>query len=62
MEPKAEITLRDLYPHFTEDQLVAAELNIRRYLAVIVRIAERLEAEGRRFSGPHGDDLTQPGT
>jgi hypothetical protein len=59
MDPKPEITLRELYPHFTEDQLAEAESNIRRYLAVVVRIAERLKAEGRHLPASVEDDLTK---
>jgi hypothetical protein len=38
--------LRDLYPHFTEEQIQEAEANLEQYLAVMVRIAERLRGEG----------------
>ena len=45
MEPNAP-TLRDLYPDFTGEQLKEAEANLERYLAVMIRIAERLRREG----------------
>lgn len=50
MSNDPSITIRDLYPHLTEVQLAAAEDNIRRYLAVVIRVAERLEAEGRTLT------------
>jgi 2C-methyl-D-erythritol 2,4-cyclodiphosphate synthase len=40
------ISLRDIYPHFTDEQLEEAEANLERYLAVMMHIAERLRAEG----------------
>jgi hypothetical protein len=46
MNTEPPITIRDLYPDFTEEQLQEAEANLERYLRVIIRIAERLEAEG----------------
>ena len=52
------ITLRDLYPHFTNEQLEEAEANLERYLAVMMRIAERLQAEGYDLTAP---DLTVSG-
>jgi len=55
MQPQQPITLRDLYPHFTEDQLADAEANLERYLAVMMRIAERLRSEGYDLVSP---DLT----
>jgi hypothetical protein len=62
MDQKDHITPGQMYPHFTEAQLAEAESNIRRYLAVVLRIAERLEAAGRHFPGPDGGDLTDPDT
>jgi len=46
MSTDRPITIRDLYPHLTKAQLAEAEVNIRRYLAAVIRIAERLETEG----------------
>ncbi len=37
--------LRQLYPQLTEDQLQAAEYNLRRYVAVMARIYERVRVE-----------------
>ena len=48
MEPDQPSTLRDLYPHFTDEQLEEAEANLERYLAVMMRIAERLRSRGLR--------------
>jgi aryl carrier-like protein len=57
MDPDQPITLHDLYPHFTDEQLEEAEANLERYLAVMMRIAERLRAEGYDLTSP---DLTVP--
>jgi hypothetical protein len=46
MEQHQTTTLRELYPHFTDDQLEEAEANLERYLAVMMRIAERLRSDG----------------
>ena len=40
------ITLGNLYPHFTAEQLEEAESRLERYLAVMARIVERLGNEG----------------
>jgi len=42
---QSKITNRDLYPDLSEEELVEAEHNIERYIKLIVRICERLEAE-----------------
>jgi hypothetical protein len=47
MDHEPEIALRDLYPTFSEEQLAEAEANFRRYLAVLIAMAERLHGEGR---------------
>jgi hypothetical protein len=45
MEKKPAPTIRDLYPHFTDAQLAEAEDTHDRYLAIVLRIFERLESE-----------------
>ena len=57
MDHEPEIALRDLYPTFSEDQLAEAEANFRRYLAVLIAMAERLHREGRSIL----DDLESAG-
>ena len=57
MKPYQPITLRDLYPDFSDEQLEEAEANLERYLAVMMRIAERLRGEGYDLAAP---DLTGP--
>ena len=57
------ITIRDLYPHMTEEELAVAEANLKRYVAVIVRIYDRLHSEGKSWPAPitcldHHPDLT----
>ena len=40
-------TIRDLYPHLSEEELEIAEENFDRYLSLVTQIFKRLEAEGR---------------
>lgn len=49
MEQDKFITIRDLYPHMSAEELAVAEANLRRYVAVVVRIYERLKAEGKSW-------------
>jgi len=44
--------IRKLYPHMTDADLRIARDNLRRYAAVIVRICDRLEAEGKKWPRP----------
>jgi len=56
------ITIRDLYPDMSEDELAVAEANLRRYVASIVRIYERIRAEGGSWPAPGiGSNLTTSG-
>jgi hypothetical protein len=43
MEKKPAPTIRDLYPHFTDAQLAEAEDAHDRYLALVLRIFDRLQ-------------------
>ena len=45
MEPI--ISIGDLYPNLTETELAEAEKKIEDYLKLVLRIYERLEAEGK---------------
>lgn len=47
---KEKPTIRDLYPLLSEAELLEAENNIERYLALVLRIFERNEAN------PHADE------
>ncbi len=40
-----EITIKDLYPDMSEEELVEAEENLTRYAAFIMRMDARLRAE-----------------
>ena len=51
MEKKPAPTIRDLYPHFTDAQLAEAEDAHDRYLAIVLRIFERLEIEAAAQAG-----------
>lgn len=62
MDQESHITLRDLYPTLSDEQLAEAEITFWRYIAVMVRIYERVRAE----QGPEAStrlvngDLTVP--
>jgi hypothetical protein len=43
--------IRKVYPHMTDAELRIARANLRRYVAVIVRIYDRLKSEGRTWPG-----------
>jgi hypothetical protein len=55
MVTKPAPTIRDLYPHFTDEQLAEAEDAHDRYLAIVLRIFERLELEAARLTPGTGD-------
>jgi hypothetical protein len=44
---KESVTIKDLYPHMTEEQLKEAEENLDRYLTHVLRICERLHQEAK---------------
>jgi hypothetical protein len=50
MQDEKQIGLADLYPKFTSVELEEVEANLRRYLAVLLRMSERLESEGRSIN------------
>lgn len=50
MQSQTPITVADLYPEFTKQELEEAETNLRRYLAALLSMAERLESEGRSIN------------
>lgn len=56
METERPITIRDLYPQMSESELAVAEANLKRYVAIILRIYDRCKAEGR--SWPDAGNLT----
>ena len=45
LDKKPVITIRDLYPLYTERELAEAEDNIERYLTLVLRIFERRELQ-----------------
>ena len=51
MQDQKPIAITDLYPNFTKEELEEAEVNLRRYLAVLLRTSERLERDGRSING-----------
>ena len=52
MTKNKPITIRDLYPHMSEVDLAVAEANLKRYVALLVRIHDRLKAEGEPWPNP----------
>jgi hypothetical protein len=50
MNNQKPIIICDLYPDFTREEQEQAETNLRRYLASLLRMAERLESEGRSIN------------
>jgi hypothetical protein len=46
MENNSTPMIRDLYPKLSENELVKAGENLERYLALVLCIFERMEAEG----------------
>jgi hypothetical protein len=51
MEQSAKPTIRDLYPRLDETELKKTEENLDRYLALVLRIFERLESENHPQAG-----------
>lgn len=56
MDNKPYPSIRDLYPHLSEAELIEAEDNFRQYLTAVLRIFERLQAERHDST----DKLTPP--
>lgn len=50
MDKKQSIDIADLYPELSEEQREEAAGNLRQYLAVLLRMAERLESEGKAIT------------
>lgn len=50
MQDQTPITIAGLYPEFTKQERDEAEANLRRYLAVLLRMNERLASEGRSIN------------
>ena len=50
MQAEKPITIADVYPEFTKEELDEAEANLRRYLAVLLRMSDRLASEGRSIN------------
>lgn len=47
MENDQTPTIKDLYPHLNDAELLEAEDNLKKYLELVLRIFERSEAEER---------------
>lgn len=50
MHADKPITIGELYPKFSKEEREEAEANIRRYLAALLRMVERLASEGRSIN------------
>jgi hypothetical protein len=44
-KPQREKTLRQLYPHLSDSELEEANENLRQYVALAIRVFERLELD-----------------
>ena len=55
MSKKADPTIRNLYPDFSEKEFAEAERNLDLYLALVLRILERVESE----TDPQAGQLTR---
>jgi hypothetical protein len=64
IQPTDPISFAQLYPLLTKEQLAIAEDNLRRYIAVMVRIYERVRAEQGPVAATRlaRGDLTLSGT
>lgn len=67
MKNQTPITLADLYPDLTKEARDEADANLRRYLAVLLRMSDRLVGEGRSITdlvdcqfAESGDQLYHP--
>jgi hypothetical protein len=45
LRPEREITLRELYPNLSDVQLEEADENLRQYVALVLRVLERLKLD-----------------
>jgi hypothetical protein len=57
MDMKPKLTIGDLYPGLSETELHEADMNLKLYLALLLRIFERIESD----RSPHSNRLTQGG-
>jgi hypothetical protein len=48
MDKKPAPTIRDLYPHLSENELAEAEQILERYLTLVLRIFERTDSEANQ--------------
>jgi hypothetical protein len=59
MDKKPPPTLRDLYPDLNAEQLAEVEDSLERYLALVMRIFNRLESEtdsvAHQLTGTNGE-------
>jgi hypothetical protein len=52
MDKKPATTIRRLYPDLSDEKLTQAEDGLERYLALVLRIFERLESEADSTAVP----------
>jgi len=50
IETPHELSVKEIYSDLTHEGLQIAEENLERYLAVMIRITERLKAEGKNLN------------
>lgn len=56
MQTDQPIRISDLFPDYTPEECEQAEENLRRYAGALLRIAERLDREGRSIADRAVDD------
>ena len=44
-----EVTIKDLYPHLNDDQQREAEENLNRYVALVLRVYERIRTDAAAY-------------
>ena len=48
-EPKESLTVADLYPNMSPEELAEAEYNLKQYVALVWRIYQRIKREKRKI-------------
>jgi hypothetical protein len=49
-QKKTPTSIRDLYPHLSEEKLKEAEENLDRYLVLSIRIYERIQSDPEAYA------------
>jgi len=49
-DPERELTIRDLYPHLSDDELKVAEENLEKYVELALRIYLRIADDPEAYA------------